>query len=43
LPPSEIEDARFFPLPVISDWLSARPTDFAPGFWEVWRKLSVQS
>jgi len=37
LPPSEIEDAAFFPIPVIRDWLAARPQDFAPGFWEVWK------
>lgn len=37
LPPSEIEDACFFPTPVIDDWLAARPGDFAPGFWEVWK------
>jgi 16S rRNA (adenine1518-N6/adenine1519-N6)-dimethyltransferase len=43
LPPSEIEDAMFFPLAVISDWLSARPQDFAPGFWEVWKKLRAES
>jgi 16S rRNA (adenine1518-N6/adenine1519-N6)-dimethyltransferase len=43
LPPSEIEDAMFFPRAVITDWLSARPQNFAPGFWEVWKKLSVES
>lgn len=42
LPPSEIEDAAFFPLPVIKDWLSSRPQDFAPGFWEVWKKLRAE-
>lgn len=40
LPPAEIEDAMFFPLPVIEQWLGARPQDFAPGFWEVWKLLS---
>jgi 16S rRNA (adenine1518-N6/adenine1519-N6)-dimethyltransferase len=40
LPPAEIEDAMFFPLPVIKEWLNARPQDFAPGFWEVWKLLA---
>ncbi len=42
LPPSEIEDALFLPLEEISTWLTARPQDFAPGFWEVWKKLRVE-
>ncbi len=37
LPPAEIEDALFFPLEIIDDWLKNRPQDFAPGFWEVWK------
>jgi 16S rRNA (adenine1518-N6/adenine1519-N6)-dimethyltransferase len=37
LPPSEIEDALFLPLEQIGVWLTTRPQDFAPGFWEVWR------
>jgi 16S rRNA (adenine1518-N6/adenine1519-N6)-dimethyltransferase len=37
LPPSEIEDALFLPLEEIETWLAARPSDFAPGFWEVWK------
>jgi 16S rRNA (adenine1518-N6/adenine1519-N6)-dimethyltransferase len=37
LPPSEIEDALFLPLEEIRAWLTARPQDFAPGFWEVWK------
>ena len=37
LPPSEIEDAMFFPTPLVGQWLAARPQDFAPGFWEVWK------
>ena len=39
LPPSEIEDAAFFPLSVVAEWVAARPQDFAPGFWEVWKLL----
>ena len=37
LPPSEIQDADFFPTSVIKDWIAARPQDFTPGFWEVWK------
>ena len=37
LPPSEIEDAAFFPIPIVDHWLAKRPHDFAPGFWEVWK------
>ena len=37
LPPSEIEDALFLPIEEIKTWLAARPQDFAPGFWEVWK------
>ena len=40
LPPAEIVDAMFFPKEAIKDWLDARPQDFAPGFWEVWKLLS---
>ncbi len=39
LPPAEIEDAMFFPLQVIRDWIAERPQDFSPGFWEVWKLL----
>lgn len=42
LPPSEIEDAMFFPLHVIREWITARPQDFAPGFWEVWKLLGQE-
>jgi 16S rRNA (adenine1518-N6/adenine1519-N6)-dimethyltransferase len=35
LPPSEVEDTLFLPLPVIRAWLDTRPQDFAPGFLEV--------
>ena len=40
LPASEIETGGFFPLDLISEWIVARPQDFASGFikcWEVWR------
>lgn len=37
LPPSEVEDAIFFPTAAIEKWLQQRPQDFAPGFWEVWK------
>jgi 16S rRNA (adenine1518-N6/adenine1519-N6)-dimethyltransferase len=43
LPPSEIEDAMFVPVEEVKTWIGARPQDFAPGFWEVWKKLSVES
>ncbi|MEX1111108.1 MAG: 16S rRNA (adenine(1518)-N(6)/adenine(1519)-N(6))-dimethyltransferase RsmA [Chthoniobacterales bacterium] len=37
LPPSEIHHTLFLPLEEIKVWLAARPQDFAPGFWEVWK------
>lgn len=40
LPPSEIEEAAFFPTSVVKDWLAARPQDFAPGFREVGKLAS---
>ena len=40
MPPSEIEDAMFFPPDIVDSWLAARPQDFAPAFREVW-KLAV--
>ena len=43
LPPSEIEEVLFLPLEDIHPWLKSRPQDFAPGFWEVWKKLRVES
>jgi 16S rRNA (adenine1518-N6/adenine1519-N6)-dimethyltransferase len=36
LAPSEIEDGEFFPTDVVSEWVKARPGDFAPGFLECW-------
>jgi 16S rRNA (adenine1518-N6/adenine1519-N6)-dimethyltransferase len=41
LPPSEIEDALFVTLEEVNAWLTARPQDFAPGFWEVWKMLPL--
>ena len=41
LPPAEIEDALFLPLEKIQTWITARPQDFAPGFWEVWKMLPL--
>ncbi len=37
LPPAEIEDAVFFPVPLVEEWVAARPGDFSPGFREVWK------
>ncbi|MEY2564158.1 MAG: rRNA (adenine1518-N6/adenine1519-N6)-dimethyltransferase [Verrucomicrobiota bacterium] len=34
---SEIEHGEFFPTDLVSAWVSARPSDFAPGFLECWR------
>ena len=34
---SEIECGEFFPTDVVSDWVKARPDDFAPGFMECWQ------
>ena len=41
LAPSEIEHGEFFPIALVTDWLRARPDDFAPGFaacWEAYLK-----
>lgn len=37
LPPGEIEEVAFFSPSLVTEWLGARPDDFAPGFWEAWR------
>lgn len=37
LPPSEIECTAFFSPDLIDRWVAERPSDFAPGFLEVWR------
>jgi 16S rRNA (adenine1518-N6/adenine1519-N6)-dimethyltransferase len=34
---SEIEYGDFFPVSIVTNWLSARPEDFAPGFAECWK------
>jgi 16S rRNA (adenine1518-N6/adenine1519-N6)-dimethyltransferase len=34
---SEIECGEFFATDVVSEWLKARPNDFAPGFVECWQ------
>jgi 16S rRNA (adenine1518-N6/adenine1519-N6)-dimethyltransferase len=36
LAPAEIEYGDFFPVTLVSDWISARPNDFAPGFLTCW-------
>jgi 16S rRNA (adenine1518-N6/adenine1519-N6)-dimethyltransferase len=33
---SEIEHGEFFPTEIVSEWVKARPNDFAPGFLECW-------
>jgi 16S rRNA (adenine1518-N6/adenine1519-N6)-dimethyltransferase len=46
LPPCEIETGEFFPVPLIDEWLGARPNDFATGFIEcfkAWRAASTTS
>jgi 16S rRNA (adenine1518-N6/adenine1519-N6)-dimethyltransferase len=37
---SEIEYGEFFPTDIVSDWLKARPDDFAPGFVECWQAFT---
>ena len=39
---TEIDAGDFFPDDVISGWVKARPTDFAPGFLECWEALRRQ-
>ncbi|MDQ6622192.1 MAG: NUDIX domain-containing protein, partial [Verrucomicrobiota bacterium] len=39
---SEIELGDFFPPEVVSDWIAARPEDFAPGFVECWHALKAR-
>jgi 16S rRNA (adenine1518-N6/adenine1519-N6)-dimethyltransferase len=34
---SEIEYGDFFPAKIVSEWVRARPDDFAPGFLECWK------
>lgn len=37
---SEIECGEFFPTDVVSEWMKARPDDFAPGFVECWKAFA---
>ncbi|MGI9089337.1 MAG: 16S rRNA (adenine(1518)-N(6)/adenine(1519)-N(6))-dimethyltransferase RsmA [Chthoniobacterales bacterium] len=39
---SEIELGDFFPCELVSDWLTARPADFAPGFAECWKAFCAK-
>jgi 16S rRNA (adenine1518-N6/adenine1519-N6)-dimethyltransferase len=34
---SEIEHGEFFPPEIVSQWVKARPSDFAPGFLDCWK------
>jgi 16S rRNA (adenine1518-N6/adenine1519-N6)-dimethyltransferase len=34
---SEIEGGAYFPPPIVTGWIAARPGDFAPGFAECWK------
>jgi 16S rRNA (adenine1518-N6/adenine1519-N6)-dimethyltransferase len=38
---SEIEYGEFFPTNVVSEWIEARPDDFAPGFLECWKAFGA--
>ena len=38
---SEIEYGEFFPTDVVSEWIKARPDDFAPGFLECWKAFGA--
>ncbi|HEV8185147.1 MAG TPA: 16S rRNA (adenine(1518)-N(6)/adenine(1519)-N(6))-dimethyltransferase RsmA [Chthoniobacterales bacterium] len=38
---SEIECGEFFPRALVTDWLKARPHDFAPGFVECWNAFET--
>lgn len=35
--PAEIEAGEYFPPETVTAWISARPSDFAPGFVECWK------
>lgn len=43
--PSEIDTVQFFPIALVTDWITARPKDFAPAFLECWKlyQESVQN
>jgi 16S rRNA (adenine1518-N6/adenine1519-N6)-dimethyltransferase len=38
---SEIDYGEFFPTNVVSEWIEARPDDFAPGFLECWKAFGA--
>jgi 16S rRNA (adenine1518-N6/adenine1519-N6)-dimethyltransferase len=42
LAPREIAYGEFFPTDVVSEWVKARPADFAPGFLESWKVFNHQ-
>ena len=42
LAPIEIEHGEFFPTDVVSEWVKARPADFAPGFLECWKAFRAE-
>ncbi|MEY2482895.1 MAG: rRNA (adenine1518-N6/adenine1519-N6)-dimethyltransferase [Verrucomicrobiota bacterium] len=42
LPAAEIEHGEFFPIEVVSNWVKARPDDFAPGFLECLKAFKHQ-
>ena len=35
--PVEIEAGEYFPSDIVTAWIEARPSDFAPGFVECWK------
>jgi 16S rRNA (adenine1518-N6/adenine1519-N6)-dimethyltransferase len=41
LAPPEIEHGEFFPVALVSDWMRARPDDFAPGFVACWEACKI--
>ncbi|MEP6685765.1 MAG: 16S rRNA (adenine(1518)-N(6)/adenine(1519)-N(6))-dimethyltransferase RsmA [Verrucomicrobiota bacterium] len=38
LAPAEIDYGAFFPTKLVTDWMRARPDEFAPGFIECWKR-----
>ena len=42
LAPAEIDYGAFFPADLVTDWIRARPEEFAPGFIECWRHYLQQ-
>ncbi len=43
LAPAEIDHGSFFPTNLVTDWIRARPEEFAPGFIECWRSYQQHS